>query len=174
MFINLADKGIVQKGNPDLIHVLPATISAAHLLMIKMGIGSMASVVTPYVFPPHIITSGYRDKNIDPEIKNSPHKFGIALDFGVGALDKQIEWALANEKAGLFNRSGLYPGRGIIHFDIADDEWMKFYEGTKHWVCDPTRSIRHNHDTYKGFDSLTAAINYARSLASDGRVGAQT
>lgn len=141
---NLADKGVKQDGYPD-VHTIyiynPEVIAAKTSMDLEMG-GALA------------ITSGYRDRNVDPEVKNSPHKFAIALDLAAGKLEKQVEWARVAVKH--FNRVGLYPQRGIIHVDMADPEWIETYNGAKYWVC--------LNDKYTGFETLEQAITYATSM----------
>ena len=157
MFENLAEQGIVQRGHPDLVTVRqyhPEAMSKLCLLFMQMGYG-MSALVEGGIFPPGIVTSGYRDKNIDPAVKNSPHKFGIAFDLAIGNLDQQIKWLKKAISPSLFNRGGLYPDRGIIHVDIADDEWMQTYNGTRFWVC--------LGDKYTGFSDMESAINFAQS-----------
>ena len=144
MFENLADKGIKQRGSPDTLTINiyhPEVIAAKSDLDLAMG-GALE------------ITSGYRDHNVDPAVKNSPHKFAIALDLAAGSLESQIRWGYVAIFNKYFTRCGIYPDRGIIHLDIADPEWIKTYNGTRFWVC--------LGDTYTGFESWIEMINFAR------------
>src|SRR5512142_1230954 len=155
MFQNLADLGIKQQGHPDLLTVKqhhPEAMAKLCMLLLQMGYGT-SPMMSEGMFPPGLVTSGYRDRNVDPAVKNSPHKFGIAFDLAVGGVQQQIKWLRHALTPNLFNRGGLYPQRGIIHLDIADDEWMKQYHGTKLWVCVG--------DTYTGFSAIEDAIGFA-------------
>jgi len=125
MFINLAKQGIKRVIGPpesDIMRVReyhPEVLEKYDELKKQWG---------DYIK----INSGYRDKAIG-KIKNSPHMFAIALDLAVGNTLKQIELGKMALDCG-FCRVGLYPCKGIIHVDIADDDWIKRYHGAPFWV----------------------------------------
>lgn len=172
MFENLAEKGIKEIGNKDI-----ETIKTYHgdvliryaLLCVKMGL-SGSWIYTDAV--PDNICSGYRDHNYDPEIKNSPHKFGIALDICVSKLSakiqsnrmpiltEQMKWITKALDCD-FTRAGIYPYQNTIHLDIADKAWMEKYNGTPYWVKD----IKAAHP-YVSFYSLNEAFDFAKQCAN--------
>ncbi len=153
MFENLAEKGIIQQGHPDLI-----TIHYYHPEVMEAKTN-----LDLYMSETLEITSGYRDHNVDKAVKNSPHKFAIALDLAAGNLENQIRWAEAAINMGVFKRVGLYPQRGIIHVDIADIDWCEQYGGTSYWVC-----IK---DSYFGFNSWQQTIEFAQKGDKNARIG---
>jgi hypothetical protein len=166
MFINYASGNIKQSDNIDIVTIKqyhPEILTAFSVLCNNMGIPS------DWIFKnecPDIIVSGYRDHAYDPAVKNSPHNFAIALDVQVSqfnahnpinqarVLESQIAWISKATEGNLFNRAGFYPQQNTIHLDIADDDWMSKYNGTKFWV--KWRGI------YTGFNVLNEAIAYSK------------
>jgi len=174
MLENLADKGIKQQGSPDIetIKIYHGDVLTRYsLLCVKMG-QSGSWIFTDAV--PDSIESGYRDHDYDPNVKNTPHKFGIALDIQISNLDpripsnrkliivEQIKWITAAVESGLFTRGGFYPYQNTIHLDIADEDWMRTYKGTPFWVKD----IYGVPKKYKGFYILQEAVVFATACAN--------
>lgn len=166
MLINYALQGVKQQGSPDI-----ATIKICHPEVIASFFLLCKNIGVPWddMFSndiPKRIVSGYRDHSADPEVKNSPHKFAIALDVWVSLLSaqephnrasilmSQIKWITAAIEGKFFTRAGFYPQQNTIHLDQATDEWMKEYGGSRFWV-------KWNHK-YTGFNVLNEAINFAK------------
>lgn len=169
MLENLAQKGVKQQGSPDIATLKvyhPEVLFAFALLMKKMGMSCSWLLAEGAI--PDCIVSGYRDFNADPEVKNTPHKFAIALDVMVSHLDahvainrpavleEQIKWITTAVESGLFTRGGFYPQQNTIHLDQADEAWMQTYGGTPFWV-------KWN-GKYEGFTTLNGAVEYAKQL----------
>jgi hypothetical protein len=170
MFENLALSSVKQNGEPDI-----ETIRQYHddvlyrfaILAAKMGFSKAGYKISAGEVP-DIIISGYRDHKLDPEVKNSPHNFAIALDIQVSSLnshevhnqpavlERQVDWITEAIGDGLFTRAGFYPQQNTIHLDIADKSWMEKYNGTPFWV-------KWNKN-YKGFYILNEAIDYAEIM----------
>lgn len=96
------------------------------------------------------ITSGYRDTDL-----NSPHEYGIAIDVIVGDVRAQV--TAGRVALQYFCRVGLYPDNGIIHLDVAPEEWIVRHKKARFWV------------RYKGkyttFNEYDEAACFAESLA---------
>ena len=171
MFDNLAAKGVIQQGHPDIITVRqyhPEVLAKFGIVCSKQG-ESGAWLFTENGCSERIV-SGYRSRDVDPAVKNSPHGYAIALDVWVShlqasdpnnrpaILESAIGWVRAAVEPGLFTRAGLYPQQNTIHVDIADAEWIEKYHGTPYWV--KWNSL------YHGFFSLEEAISFARHLVT--------
>lgn len=78
------------------------------------------------------ITSGYRNELINENV-NSPHRFGIALDFIVDNIDLMIEVLREAVPSG-FTRVGCYPERKFVHVDIAPDDWIEKFSKSRFWL----------------------------------------
>lgn len=174
MLENLAQKGLKQKGVPDLATIKqyhPEVLYSFALLGKKMGMECGWVLIDGAV--PDCIISGYRDFNADPEVKNSPHKYAVALDVMVSHLDarisqnrptileEQIKWITAAIESGLFTRGGFYPQQNTIHLDLCDEAWMRAYNGSPFWVKWDGK--------YEGFSRLQSAIDHAKQLVYNHR-----
>lgn len=94
------------------------------------------------------ISSGFRESL---GAKNTPHKFGMAIDVVIIGLQRQIEVARIAIK--YFIRVGVYPDENIMHFDLAPPIWQMVYHGTPFWVK--------LGKTYHPFYDLEKAIGFA-------------
>lgn len=142
----LADLEIIKKHQP---------IAIAKLILLLDLLGEKTSGLFIPLVIPEIVLSGYRDKSVDAQVKNSPHFFGVAFDLYAPTIERQIEIAkLATIETKLFERAGLYPQNKIVHIDLCDAEWQTQYHGTKYWVKKDTR--------YTGFLKLDYAIEFAK------------
>ena len=174
-FVNFAEKGIKQNGEPDVATIIkyhPEVMAKFYLLCRKLGMPNEWLFKTP---SPDCVISGYRDYAYDQAVKHSPHNFAIALDVQVSpldahaainraaVLDEQIKWVTAAISPNLFSRAGLYPFQNTIHLDIADDNWIADYHGTRFWVKDPAAN-----PNYTGFNVLNEAMDYARIVSRHG------
>jgi hypothetical protein len=179
VFINLAENGIVQRGNPDCDIIRdyhPEVLYKFAFVCAKMAID--ASWILEGNKYPDIIVSRYRDHKLDVQVRHSPHNFAVALDVEVSPLnakelqnreailDKQIEWITnATVNTELFLRGGLYPQQNTIHLDICTPEWCEKYNGTKYWVK--------WYGNYTGFSVWGKAVEYARGLVYTEKNNAQ-
>jgi len=99
------------------------------------------------------ITSGYR---VIIGADESPHKYGLAIDFVVPNLKKQFEIVLKAQK--YFTRSGIYPDKQIVHVDLVPQIWINKFNAARHWVCLDVRSK----DKYYNFMDIDRTISFAK------------
>jgi hypothetical protein len=107
------------------------------------------------------ITSGFRESL---GAKNTPHKFGIAIDVVIIGLLRQVE--IARIAMEFFVRIGIYPDDNIMHFDLAPLIWQRKYHGTPFWVklSEPqiVRGEQKLAPKYYAFHELEKAIRFAK------------
>lgn len=96
------------------------------------------------------ITSGYRPGIVGMNFE-SPHRYAIALDVIVGDAQQQVEVGEIALK--YFTRVGLYPGKGIIHIDMAPPSWIAHHKKSPFWT--------YTDDQYFPFDNFTEAAEMA-------------
>jgi hypothetical protein len=100
------------------------------------------------------ITSGYRDAILNGN-KLSAHRYGLALDVCAGGPEDQIRAAEMAVEHGLFNRIGLYPRHGFMHFDLMPTAWIEKYHRTRFWVGSTAQTLFSSND-------LRAVISHVR------------
>lgn len=98
------------------------------------------------------ITSGFRTELIGSNF-NSPHRFGIAIDFIV--LENIVE--VASGASLYYNRVGVYPDNKFIHVDLAQNNWIKKYNKRRFWV--------NSSSEYSYFDTIEKTIAKLRETA---------
>lgn len=147
--------GTDEKGPPDLITVWKTpypVLTKYELLCRELGIKPYAGGTREQQGPEwkegHI-NSGFRDHL---GAKNSAHFWGMAIDVVFPDLQRQID--IAKKASKLFMRVGIYPDKGIMHFDQAPVIWQMTYRGVPFWVTTKDRT--------RGFYNLAEAIKYAR------------